>query len=375
MLHAQVNFQVVHSFGGPGDGFPAPYAGVVFDQHGNMYSTTVGTVFEFAPDGSGGWTESILHNFNSPGDGHNAFGGVIVGQGGALYGTTANGGTHGGPQGYGTVYQLTQGPSGWTESVIYDFNDCCNNTHNPYAGVVQDAAGNLYGVGGGGGVFKLTPGSGTWTENVICSKGGCAEGGLPGLGIAHGGQLFAVSDFGGAYGWGNVYALVPVGSGWSEIDLYDLGSAQSDGRVPSLGALAYDGRGHLYGSMEQGGSNVCYDTGCGTIYEVSRGADSKWTETILYNFTPDPALGNTPIGGVILDKAGNLYGTTSLAGTGGQGVVYELERSGTGWSYKVLHTFVGTDGSGPEANLTFDANGNLFGTTVTGGTILGRRGV
>jgi uncharacterized repeat protein (TIGR03803 family) len=367
---AQVNFQVLHSFGAPGDG-AALWHSVVFDSQGNLYGVTGagglydgGTVFELASDGSGEWNGSILYSFGAyPRDGIGPAG-VTVGLDGALYGTTEIGGAYGGVDGDGTVYQLAPSPGGWTETILYNFRPRDIAT-SPYQGLVEDSAGNLYGSGG---AFEMVRGSGGWTEKGICIQGGCGSGGLAGLGIAPGGQIFAASDFGGAYYSGNVYALIPKNGGWRQIDLYDFGSAPADGAKPALGPLALDHKGNLYGATMQGGSNICVDVGCGTIYELSPGPGGKWTETILYNFTADAALGNGPGGGVILDKAGNIYGTTMNGGFNDNGVVYELARGANGkWTYIVLHTFMNTDGTTPDSNLTFDAHGNLFGTTSFGG--------
>jgi hypothetical protein len=340
-------FQVVHNFGGPGDG-AGLYSPVTLDSQGNLYGTTVDTVFELSPN-AGGWTETLLHVFGKvKGDGGGTYGsGVIFGPGGVLYGTTAGG------KGRGDVYELTPGAGGWSETILYYFGLGMDGP----SGVVKDQEGNLYGAALGA-AYELSPGSNGWQFTAVC--GNSCSGGSE-INIDAAGQLFGATKT-------EVYGLQRAGSGWSRATLHQFGSIPNDGQSPSAGQLAYDGRGHIYGATTQGGSNTCIDIGCGTIYELSRGDNGQWAETILYNFTNTPALGYAPGGGVILDKAGNIYGTTALGGTGGQGVVYELVNGGEGkWSYRLLHTFVGSDGSTPQANLTFDSHGNLYGTTLSGG--------
>jgi hypothetical protein len=348
-------FQVVHNFGGPGDP-PALYSPVTIDSQGNIYGTTVNSVFELSPDGNGGWNESLLHVFGKKGDGGGTYGsGVILVAGGVLYGTTAGG------KGSGDVYELALVFGSWTETILYYFG---RSIDEPNSGVVQDKAGNLYGTAAGG-AFELSPGTDGWQFSAICGNS-CSS--LSAMGITPAGQLFGATNGGGEFHVGTVYGLEQTAKGWSQATLHNFGDFPSDGQVPSSGQLAYDGRGNLYGATSQGGSNTCGNGGCGTVFELSRGTDGKWKETILYNFTSDPATGYGPGGGVILDKAGNLYGTTGLGGSGNAGVVYELVNQGGGkWAYRVLHTFVSTDGSQPDANLTFDSRGNLFGTTISGG--------
>lgn len=158
-----------------------------------------------------------------------------------------------------------------------------------------------------------------------------------------------------------------TGGIWKEHILHSFGSFQNDGKVPSLGQLAMD-RSNLYGTTNQGGANICVDVGCGTVYKLTPQPKGGWTETILYNFTP---AGYGPGGGVTFDQAGNLYGTTIYGGAFGCGTIYKLAlvllALNSDWQFTPLHSFTGSDGCQPDANLTLGPDGNLYGTTATGG--------
>jgi len=193
------------------------------------------------------------------------FGALIFDGAGNLYGTTVYGGT----DNIGTVFQLTPGSNGkWTEKVLHSFNG--KDGGIPYAGLVFDAAGNLYGTTFGNTVFQLAPrANGKWTEKVL-------------------------HIFNGKRGAG-----------------------------PGAGSLIFDAAGNLYGTTEVGGAytRIC-GNGCGTAFELSPGANGTWNEKILYRF--NRTNGYYPIAGVIMDAAGNLYGTTSSGGAHGQGTVFEI---------------------------------------------------
>jgi uncharacterized repeat protein (TIGR03803 family) len=376
-IRAQANFQVLHSFGGPGDGAGLSSA-LAIDGEGNLYGTSgiggtyncgtanCGTVFELSPGANGAWTETVLYNFGAAGkyDGTSPGGSVAIGSGGVLYGVTSAGGTHS----YGVVYSLSPGSSGWTESILHSFarvdGECCllNN-------VVLDAKGNLY---GGAATFELSPGASGWKFERTCNPIGtpCSGSHYDNTAISRGGTLFA-PGIEGKNRVGNVYAVAPDGTDWRAEDLYDFGANPTDGQEPSFGPLVTDSAGNIYGATEYGGSNTCGEGGCGTIFKLSRQPNGGWQETILFNFqVPAAGTGFYPIGGVILDKTGNLYGTAGYGGGPcGCGVVYKLEHNKNDtWTYVVLHTFMNTDGTLPYSSLTFDAHGNLYGTTLGGGT-------
>jgi uncharacterized repeat protein (TIGR03803 family) len=246
----------------------------------------------------------------------------------------------------------------------------------PGAGLIFDSVGNVYGTtlyGGtsvGGTVFKLTRNSdGNWTESVLHSFFGTDGFALECRLIFDGaGNLYGTTDMGGAYGYGTVFKLTPNSDGsWTESVLYSFKGAP-DGQEPTAG-LVFDAAGNLYGTTEFGGSKNCPSAPypCGTVFELTPNSDGSWTEHVLHRFTGND--GNYPVAGVTFDAAGNLYGTASSGGADNFGVVFKLTpTSGGGWSYRVLHTFANKPGFEPYGGLSFDATGNLYGTTTGDGS-------
>src|ERR1039458_9150522 len=265
------------------------------------------------------------------------------------------------------------------EKVLHNFNPNGTDGLQPYAGLIFDAAGNLYGTTGFGGtyrrgpVFELTPaGGGSWTETVLYSFGNGTDGVTPYAGLIFDavGNLYGTTFFGGTYRNGTVFELTPAaGGGWTEKVLHNFNDngTGADGANPYAG-LVFDGAGNLYGTTQSGGTN----SGWGTVFELTPTAGGSWTEKVLYNFCSQANCtdGGSPEGGLIFDAAGNLYGTTVEGGTGGSwGAVFELTpAAGGGWTEQVLLTFDGTDGQYPYGGLIFDAAGNLYGTASYGGT-------
>jgi uncharacterized repeat protein (TIGR03803 family) len=248
-------------------------------------------------------------------------------------------------------------------------------------GLVFDASGNLYGTTEQGGtdhdgvVFKLAPnGSGGWNETVLYSFHGYDGSEPRGTLIFDSlGNLYGTTTFGGAStcfsGCGVVFKLAPHSSGPWTLTLLHRFSGGVDGRGPEPGVV-FDSAGNLYGTAEFGGftGKGCESASCGVAYELSPTTKGPWKETILHEFKLQ-ADGGYPIGGVILDSAGNVYGSTEFGGAFGVGVVFELSRSSSGvWSEAELFSFNGTDGGEPWAGVTFDSAGNLYGTTYNGGT-------
>jgi uncharacterized repeat protein (TIGR03803 family) len=325
--------KVLHSFNGKDGGYSS--SSLVLDASGNLYGTTFiggayeyGCVFELTHDDEGKWVEKVLHNFTGK-DGAHPFAGLIFDAAGNLYGTTAGGGTSSrcGGNGCGTVFELTPGSDGkWTEKVLVSFG-IDRNGSNPYAGVIFDAAGNLYGTTVGGG----TPGSG-------CGGDGC----------------------------GTVFELTPGSDGkWSETVLhYFVGS---DGAHP-WASLIFDPQGNLYGTTESGGGPLCRRHGCGTVFRLTPEAKGRWTEKVLHSFPENNNDGIGPYSSLILDNAGNLCGTTAIGGPNADGTIFELSPdTNDTWKEKLLHSFNQEDGQNPYSGLVFDGAGNLDGTTSYGG--------
>ena len=335
--------KLLHSFNGR-DGME-PMANLIFDAAGDLYGTTFaggdltcrdgggkgcGTVFELIPGANGKWAEKVLHRFGGK-DGFTPTASLIFDTKGNLYGTTLGGGTYGG----GTVFELTPNGSGqWTGSLLYSFSSG-NGGFNPYAGVILDTQGNLYGTATSGGaydlgtVFELTPGSnGQWTETLLYSFGSSRkDGSVPygGLIFDTAGNLYGTGFDGGTHGYGAVFEMTPGTNGqWTETLLYSFGSIRNDGWLP-MGNLVFDASGNLYGSTYAGGvqRSACDTYGCGTVFELSPGANGTWTEQILHRFGKGKD-GANPQSGPILDSSGNLYGTTPLGGAYGYGTAFKI---------------------------------------------------
>jgi uncharacterized repeat protein (TIGR03803 family) len=364
-----------------------PFSRLTSDGAGNLYGTTRnggpggwpgdGTVFELSPNGSGGWNETVLYSFTGGADGGSPYSYVVFDSVGNLYGTTASGGANGCKNfgdGCGVVFELSPVGTSWTETVLYSFAGGTDGA-DPIAGLILGPAGNLYGTtsGGFGGsdgsgtVFELSPSGSGWTERVIYTPATTSSGyGIwAGLTMNAAGNIFGV-------GQSTVFELSPNGSGgWNPTVIYTFADALKDGSNP-LGTPVLDQAGNLYGTTSAGGAH-----NYGTVYKLSPG-ETGWTETILHSFNNNGTDGYDPVAGIVLDAAGNIYGTTSLGGTPSivlgyariPGTVFKLVAPvGNGKTYqeKVL-SFDGTDGFAPFGSLILDSStGNLYGTTVDGG--------
>jgi len=376
--------KVLYSFKNDGRDGTFPYGRLLLDAAGNLYGTTneggihcapygCGTVFELSPNGSGGWTETILHHFGNGSDGALPYAGLISDGAGNLYGTTNGGGVNSA----GTVFELSprQG-GGWTETILHNFNFLTSDGTSPYCNLILDGAGNLYGTTQDGGIhgfgtafeLSLRQGGG-WTEIILHNFGqNGSDGTSPyaGLLLDGAGNLYGTTIRGGIHNTGTAFELSPrQGGGWTETILHSFSATSSDGATP-YSALVNDGAGNLYGTTNEGGVH-----GFGTAFELSPRQGGGWTETVLRSFDNSGTGGAYPYGDLLLDHAGNLYSTTGTGGSTGDGVVFELSpRQGGGWTETVLHTFAfnGTDGADPGfVNLIFDGAGNLYGTTTEGG--------
>jgi uncharacterized repeat protein (TIGR03803 family) len=281
---------------------------------------------------------------------------LILDKSGNVFGTTQFGGNPGcfDNLGCGTVFELIPNNGKWTEKVLHSFCSAknCTDGSAPIAGLILDGKGNLYGTTEGGGigcrgygcgtVFQLTPGKdGQWREKVLYSFSGSSDGSGPFAGLIFDGKgnLYGTTFNGGTYASGTVFQLRPGKNGrWTEKVVHHFGGT-NDGINPAAG-LELDARGNLYGTTEWGGTGgtSCGYIGCGTIFELvpSRG---QWTEKVLHSFGGFD--GSNPFAGVILDADGRLYGTTASGGKEGSGTVFELSLNKMHvWTESLLHSFV-----------------------------------
>jgi uncharacterized repeat protein (TIGR03803 family) len=372
-------FKVLHTFHG-GDG-SSPMGVLVRDAAGNIYGTTggggtgecsrfgCGTAFKLNKGGKQLW----LHSFTGV-NGFDPDAGLLRDTAGNVYGTTVYGGkvtqACGGVQagGCGVLFRLDKTGK---ETVLYRFAGP-RGGYAPYGLPARDESGNLYGVTAYGGadlqgtVFEIDSAG---RERTLHSFAGPPEGGGDGSGPEGGvvrdatGNLYGVTFAGGAFGAGAVYEVDGKGN---ETLLHSF-SGSSDGAQPSS-TLLLDSHGNLYGTTQNGGNGQCGGTGCGLVFKLSPQSGGGWTETVLYAFCLLTGCkdGEDPLAGpLVMDAAGNLYGTTYFGGISDHGVVFELDTTG---KETVLHSFTGgSDGANPWAGLTMDSSGSLYGTTQGGG--------
>ena len=368
---------VLHNFTGmPPDG-ANPYSGLTIDPAGNLYGTTrsggagYGMVYQLKRTDSG-FLCRPLYSFTSGNDGALPEARVTIGPDGSLYGTTVYGGGSP-PEGVGTVFNLKPPPAAcktalcpWRETVLESFNQA-NGSH-PYSEVTFDQAGNLYGTVASGGqrddgaVYELAPLNGGWTESTAYSFSG-SDGLDPIASVIFDsmGNLYSTTQLGGCCGYGTVFQLVPADGGWTESVLYSFAGG-SDGGFPAAG-LIFDPSGNVYGATTLGGTGSG-----GTVFKLTP-SNGSWTYSLVYSFTGPPHASCGPQGSLVMDGAGNLYGTTFCDGAHGLGSVFKLTPSGGGWTYTALYDFTGARNGGyPYGSVVFDRNGNLYGTASFGGT-------
>ncbi len=299
-------------------------------------------------------TETVLYSFGSKSrDGVNPYAGLIFDKKGNLYGTTLKGGGGAG-DGHGTAFELT---SGGVEKILHRFSSKSGKI--PAGGLVFNKKGNLYGTAGNGGaygygtVFELSSkGLVKFLYSFDPPSGGDGGDPLAVLIFDKVGNAYGTTSYGGTHSQGTVFELT---SGGAEKVLYSFGSQPGDGDAPFAG-LVFDKKGNLYGTTALGGTY-----GYGVVFELTSGGKEK----VLYSFGSQSGDGHYPYAGLVLDKNGNLYGTTIYGGANGFGAVFELTSGGV---EKVLYSFQGSpDGYYPTAGLVFDKSGNLYGTTELGG--------
>jgi uncharacterized repeat protein (TIGR03803 family) len=370
---AAPKYKVLHAFGSGNDG-AGVWGGLARDTEGNLYGTTSaggandgGTVFELTPTGPNGeWSEAILHNFpTSPRDGAAPVITPVVDAAGNIYGMTAAGGVH---DASGVAFRLASGSR--TEKILYEFcaRPKCGDGGTVQGNLLRDQQGNLYAAGGA--VFELLPRPGKWKDIALrhftCGKGdGCEP---YDLAMDASGNLYGINQSGGKSkecggGCGTTYELQrTVGGKWKLMVLHDFGTGNDNMGFPT-GVLALDGAGNVYG-IAGGGA---YESGA--VYRLSPNPDGRWKASIQYSFAGGKK-GSLPSGGLVIDATGNLYGITQVGGDPNCqcGLVYKLTPKPTGgWTYTVLHRFTGYDGAEPAAPVTLDGQGNVYGTTATGG--------
>jgi uncharacterized repeat protein (TIGR03803 family) len=296
----------------------------------------------------------VIFSFPGATDGADPAAGVTRDAAGDLYGATSQSGLYS----HGTVYTVS---ASGTESVLYNFTGGADGAE-PQGAITLDMAGNVYGTtlygGNGPGcancitygvVYKVNPAG---QESVIYSFQGGADGYMPSSGVIRdaAGNLYGTTTEGGASGYGLVYKIDPSGV---KTTLYSF-TGTTDGAYPA-GGLVRDAAGNFYGTAEQGGAS-----GLGVIYKL----DTAGQFTVLHSFTGNPD-GGFPTSGLIIDSAGNLYGTVSGGGAYTAGDVYKLSSAG---QLTVLYTFTGhADGYGPSGGVIRDAAGSLYGCTGSGG--------
>jgi uncharacterized repeat protein (TIGR03803 family) len=370
-VHANASEQVVYAFTGGIDGGD-PATDLKFDANGKVDGTTViggyyncGTVFQLAPRRKPPWQESLLYSFTCYGDGKNPYGGVTFNSSGDLFGTTVAGGSGGicAGDGCGVAWEL----HGSAESVLHSFTGG-NDGYGPGGGLTMDRKGNFYGTTPDGGVsysgvvFQLSQHRGSWRERVIHAFNGGTEGGVGSLGrllIDRRGDLYGVTEIGGAHSAGTAYKLTRSAGKWQFTTLYAFKGTPDCGSP--YGGLIADRHGNLYGTTYYGGAN-----GLGCVFELT-GTGGSYNERVLYSFAGGND-GSAPTTTLLLAGSRTLYGTTSGGGSSCDcGTVFKLNAK-TG-AESVLHAFTGGfDGAYPYYGLLRDSSGHLLGTTVAGGT-------
>jgi uncharacterized repeat protein (TIGR03803 family) len=329
--------EIVHSFNpNSKDGYD-PIGGVIIGlkdgfYRGNIYGTTYvggahgdGTVYELSQLAGGGYAETILHSFSGKGtDGAYPMSSLVFDTAGNLYGTTLGGGS----EDSGTVFELvSKAGGGWGEKILHSFSNNGTDGSGPFAGLIFDASGNLYGTTANGGaygcgiVFELSPQTGGgWTESIVHSfanntTDGCSP--QAGLVIDRFGTFYGTTNVGGTYGYGTMYNLTQSGGSWTESVLHNFAS-NGDGAYPGYGALSIDGQGYPVGTTVNGGNYL------GTMEYLGATADGGLEGIVWHTFERDGVDGYNPFSGVTLDLFGNAYGTTTAGGSGGGGIVYEV---------------------------------------------------
>lgn len=357
-------FQVLHSFAGS-EGWH-PVASLVLDRSGNLYGMTAGggagsqaTIFKVKTDATG---YQVLRTFVDALDGVGPSGSLILSGSETLYGTMA----YGGSSNSGTAFSVNT--DGTLFQVLHAFAGFASDGGRPWASVIPDGSGYLYGTtisGGssyGGTVFRIRS-DGSGFQFLHAFVGGANDGSGPEapLVLDRAGNLYGTTSGGGPSNRGTVFRVSSDGTGFQLLHTF-LGGA-SDGLNPHS-SLILEGADNLYGTTSEGGPSEL-----GTVFRMK--TDGTGFQ-LLHTFTDSIASdgGAVPIASLVMDGSGNLYGTALYGGSGLNGTVFKLRTDGTG--FQVLHQFTdrADDGSQPWASLIVDGSGNLYGTTTSGGSSL-----
>jgi uncharacterized repeat protein (TIGR03803 family) len=392
MIHS-FNYRVFSADGCPPNSYNVyPHTGLV-SYKGHLYGTTIeggpgvkgipgtadGSMYALAAPESGGttWDKKTLHNFiadQDPADGTFPCS-TLSANAGLLYGTTISGGQND----HGTLFVINTPSAGvnlppWTETIVYNFTGGADGTA-PYDGLAWNGS-EIFGVSRGGttnpngsNVFQI---SGelysSYTEQTIHSNnvGDIYNGDL--LVDYATAQIFGTSPTGGAYKYGYVYSLTLTGGSYVFADIWDF-TGGADGAYPNGGLVGRAG--DLFGTTQGGGESIgC----CGVLFELRQetAGDPLYSDITWNTFRGSPGDGSIPVAGLDKDSNGNIWGTTSVGGLDNLGTIFELYPDRTivnDWHYEEVYSFTGgtTDGANPQSLLTEDKNGNLYGTTNSGG--------
>ncbi|MGD0763762.1 MAG: choice-of-anchor tandem repeat GloVer-containing protein, partial [Roseiarcus sp.] len=352
----------------------APEGSLIADAAGDLFGTTIsgganndGTVYEIAKTPAGyASTPTTLVSFANT-NGARPFGGLIADAAGNLYGTTSVGGTNNG----GTVFEIAKTSTGYasTPTTLVNFSggNLTGPETGPEGGLIADAAGNLYGTTCGGGtnnggtVFEIAKTSTGYASTPTTLATFSSSLGWAGLIADAAGDLFGTTCGGGANGDGTVFEIAKTPTGYASTTVSLVSFNRTNGSDPGYGALIADAAGDLFGTTESGGAN-----NDGTVFEIAKTSTGyASTPTVLLNLN---SINGTE-SGLVADAAGNLYGTTYEGGLVGGGTVFEIAKTSTGYasSPTTLVTFYGANGDAPIGSLIIGADGHLYGTTESGG--------